>query len=84
LSKKFWEELIVYFLLIWHGPHRKRSLKQFFYCCICVRCLWNVFTEPLPSNDKGIDIQTHRQQGGLVRLSLLLFCSNVGQKWTNI
>jgi hypothetical protein len=29
-SKKFWEELIAYFPLIRHGPHRKRRLQQFF------------------------------------------------------
>jgi hypothetical protein len=26
----FWEELIAYFPLIRHGPHRKRLLQQFF------------------------------------------------------
>jgi hypothetical protein len=25
----------------------------FFYCCVCIRCRGNVFTEQLPSNDKG-------------------------------
>jgi hypothetical protein len=29
LNKKFWEELIAYFPLIRHGPHRKRPLQQF-------------------------------------------------------
>jgi hypothetical protein len=31
---------------------------------ICLRIgtnLWNVFTEMLPSNDKGIDTQAHRE-----------------------
>jgi hypothetical protein len=32
--KKFWEELIAYFVLIRHGPHRNRSVQQF-YCCLC-------------------------------------------------
>jgi hypothetical protein len=30
LNKKFWEELIAYFPLIRHGPHRKRRLQQLF------------------------------------------------------
>jgi hypothetical protein len=29
-SKKRWEELIAYFPLLTHGPHRKRRLKIFF------------------------------------------------------
>jgi hypothetical protein len=32
-----------------HGPHRKHS---FFYCCVGVRCLGNVFTEPLFRNGR--------------------------------
>jgi hypothetical protein len=35
-----------------HGPHRKHHVKQFFYCCVCIRCGGNVFTDPLPSNDR--------------------------------
>jgi hypothetical protein len=30
INKKFWEELIAYFLLTPHGLHRKRLLQQFF------------------------------------------------------
>jgi hypothetical protein len=41
------------FSLIRHGPHRKRRVSQFFYCCVYIRCCGNVFTEPLPSNDMG-------------------------------
>jgi hypothetical protein len=37
-----------------HGPHRKRRFQQFFYCCVCIRYRGNVYTEPLPSKDKGI------------------------------
>jgi hypothetical protein len=33
-NKKFWEEQIAYFLLIRHGPYRKRRGQQFFYCCV--------------------------------------------------
>jgi hypothetical protein len=37
-----------------HGPHWKRHVQQFFYCCACIRHRGNVSTEPLPSNDRGI------------------------------
>jgi hypothetical protein len=33
-------------------------MQQFFYCCD-----GNVFTEPLPSNGRGLHIQTHRLMG---------------------
>jgi hypothetical protein len=46
--------------LIRHGPHRKRHVQQIFYCCVCVCYRGNVSTEPLPSNERGIHIQTHR------------------------
>jgi hypothetical protein len=42
--------------LIPHGPHRKRCVQQFFYCCVRIRCSGKVFTKPLPSNKKGIHI----------------------------
>jgi hypothetical protein len=32
----------------------KTTVKQFFYCCVCIRYRGNVSTEPLPSNDRGI------------------------------
>jgi hypothetical protein len=54
--KKFWGEIIAYFPFIRHGPHIKRRLQQFFYCCVCIRWRGNVSTEPLSSNDKGIHI----------------------------
>jgi hypothetical protein len=44
--------------LIRHGPHWKRRVQQF-YCCVCIRYRGNVPTEPLPSNAKGIHIQTY-------------------------
>jgi hypothetical protein len=50
---KFWEELIAYFPRYETGPHRKRLVQQL-YCCVCIRSSVNVFTEPLPSNDRGI------------------------------
>jgi hypothetical protein len=40
--------------LIRHGPHWKRRVQQFFYCCVCIRYHGNVSTEPLPSKDRGI------------------------------
>jgi hypothetical protein len=40
--------------LIRHGPHWKRSVQQFFYCCVCIRYRGNVSTEPFSSNDRGI------------------------------
>jgi hypothetical protein len=33
-NKKFWEELIAYFPLKRHGPHRMRRPKQFFNCWV--------------------------------------------------
>jgi hypothetical protein len=38
--------------LIGQGPHRKRRDQQFLYCCACIHCRGNVFTEPMPSNDR--------------------------------
>jgi hypothetical protein len=61
--------------LIRHGPHWKRLVQQFFYCCVCIRYRGNVptvplpsndkgiFTEPLPSTNRGIHIQTYRLMG---------------------
>jgi hypothetical protein len=49
--------------LVRHGPHVKRRVQQFFYCCVYIRGRGNVFTEPLPSNARGIHIQTHRLIG---------------------
>jgi hypothetical protein len=36
------------------GPHWKRRVQQFFYCCVRIRYRSNVSTEPVPINDKGI------------------------------
>jgi hypothetical protein len=62
---KFWEEVIAHFPLIWHGPYRKRPVQQFSYCCTCISPRGNVFTEPLPSNGRGIHMQTHKLMGGI-------------------
>jgi hypothetical protein len=61
----FLEELMTYFPSIKHGSHRKRRLKLFFYCCMCILCRGSVSTEPLPSNERGIYIWTHRLTGGI-------------------
>jgi hypothetical protein len=35
------------------GPYRKRRVQQF-NCYVRIRCRGNVFTEPLPSNDRAM------------------------------
>jgi hypothetical protein len=40
--------------LIRHGPHWKRRVQKFFYRCVCIRYRGNVYTEPFPSNNRGI------------------------------
>jgi hypothetical protein len=44
-----------------HGPHRKYHFQQFFYCCVCIRCRTNMFTETLPRNVGGRQIHTVRK-----------------------
>jgi hypothetical protein len=34
----------------------KTTHQKFLYCCVCIRCIGNVFTELLYGNDKGIHI----------------------------
>jgi hypothetical protein len=72
--------LIAYFPLIRHGPHRKHRAQQLFYCCMCIICRGNVFTEPLPNNIRG-DTETHSQQDDLI--SLLLFFQNKESRLKN-
>jgi hypothetical protein len=50
--------------LIRYGSYRKRRV-QFLYFSVYIRGRGNVFTEPLPSSDRGIHIQTHRLMGGV-------------------
>jgi hypothetical protein len=50
---KLWEQLLAYFPLLRHGPHRKRQAQQLFYSCLCISCHGNEFTGKLPNNDKG-------------------------------
>jgi hypothetical protein len=69
VKKKSWEEVITYFPLIRHGPHRKLRVQQYFFCCSCICCRGNVFTEPLPSKDRG-----HRD--AQINLRELYKCAN--------
>jgi hypothetical protein len=74
-NKKFWEELITYFPLVRHGSHRRRRVKQFFYCCVCIRCHGNFFIELLPI--KGRSDAGTNTQADEVRLSDGLKCHNL-------
>jgi hypothetical protein len=41
--------------LIRDGPHWKRRVQQYFYCCVCIRYRGNdrgIFTKPLSSDDR--------------------------------
>jgi hypothetical protein len=67
-KKKFREELIAYFLYDTDCTENDAVL-QFSYCSVCIRGRGNVFTEPLPSNDRGIYIQTHRLMTGIYEVS---------------
>jgi hypothetical protein len=55
-NKKFWEELIAYFpftttrIFDMTRTVQKHRAQQLFYCCLCICCRENIFTEPLPSN----------------------------------
>jgi hypothetical protein len=70
VNKKLWEELIAYFPLILHRPHRKWRLQQFFIAA------GTVFTEPLPNNDKGIDRKPHKYKQILMyRITILKLCN---------
>jgi hypothetical protein len=35
-----------------HVPHKKLRVQQFVYCCMCIHCCGNVFTEPLLSTER--------------------------------
>jgi hypothetical protein len=69
LSKKIWEEVITYFPLVRHGPHRSRRVKKsYVVVCVFFVVVTNIFTGPLPSNNMGIRIQTHRLMGQIYEL----------------
>jgi hypothetical protein len=40
-----------FFIAPLQGPNIKHSFHQYLYYCMRIRCLWNVFTEPLPRNE---------------------------------
>jgi hypothetical protein len=48
-----------------HGPHWKRRVQQFFYCCMCIRYRGNVSTEPLPSKDREIFTEALSSNDGI-------------------
>jgi hypothetical protein len=50
-------KIIACFPLILREQQGKLHVQQL-YCCMCIRCRGNVFTEPLPSNVRE-DTQTH-------------------------
>jgi hypothetical protein len=52
---------------LWYDTDRMERVQQF-YVCACIRCRGDVFTEPLPSNDKRIQMETHRLMGGIYEL----------------
>jgi hypothetical protein len=83
LNNKFYEELIAYVPLIRRGSYIKRRVQRFFYCCICIRCRGKFYAEPLPSNGRGIYIQTHRLPRGIyeVRRSDGLRCHDINTKF---
>jgi hypothetical protein len=65
INKKFWEELINYFSLTRHRPHRKKY--AFNSSIVAVTFL----PEPLLSNDREMQIQTRRLMGEICGIRLL-------------
>jgi hypothetical protein len=51
--------------LIRDWPHRRWLVQQFLSYCVCILWRDNLFTEPLPSNDRRIHVQTHKLMGGI-------------------
>jgi hypothetical protein len=43
----------------------QKTTRPTIVVCACIRCCGNIFTEPLPSNDRVIHIQTHRLVGDI-------------------
>jgi transposase len=69
-NEKFWEEIIAYFLFTSHWMLGTTRMLR-------ISCRINMFTEPLPSNDREgytyrhTDIQTYRRHGDLISVILL-------------
>jgi hypothetical protein len=57
--------------LMWYALHRTHCNQHSYHCCVCIHFHRNVFTELLPSNDRG-DTQT--QRFGFLECSLLAPC----------
>jgi hypothetical protein len=64
-----------YIFSIWHDTDGIENTAPNYFCCVCIGCRGNLFTEPLSSNDKR-DAQTHRELGDLI--SRFLFFKNKG------
>jgi hypothetical protein len=77
IKNKFREDLIAYFPLILHGPHRKLRAQQF--CCVSISSRGDVFTEPMASNDR----ERQRLMGGIyeVRRWDVLRCHGIHTKF---
>jgi hypothetical protein len=61
VNKKFWEQLIAF--LLYDADCVENDAFNHSY--IVIRCRGKDFIDPLPSNDRGIHIQTHRLMGGI-------------------
>jgi hypothetical protein len=48
-----------------HGQHRKRRIKQFFYCCLCICCHGNVFPSRCLATRGEMCTQTQRLMEGI-------------------
>jgi hypothetical protein len=57
-----------YFLLIRHGPHRKRRVQQFFYCCVYSLLREGCLRSRCVATVLWIYIQRHRLMGGIYEL----------------
>jgi hypothetical protein len=64
--------------LMRHGPHWKRRVQQFFYCCVCIRYRGNVSAESLPSNVRGK--QTYTQTATWTHKPTLFFNKEIRLK----
>jgi hypothetical protein len=62
-NKKFWEEIIAYFPSYVPDQIENDASKNSIVACI--HCRGKVFTDPLPSTDRGIHVQTYRLMGGI-------------------
>jgi hypothetical protein len=69
---------------IWYDMDRTANgVSKLFHCCLCIRCRGNISIELLPSNDRGLHIQTHRLMGRIheVRSSDAIMCHVIYTKF---